>query len=335
MIANSGSDSFLRRGLKFKPEHEIKEKTAIACLMRSGSNMTVNVLEDITGYYSGDDHAKNVEPNKWLYEQGYVKERVKDTYFIKTHYPLLAHKPLRIKEDYYVSKAVILVRSPIQMFPSCFEMMILNSHQKIATPEHYKENQELWEMMIEDYTEFLQIFVDFWVKSPIQYYFSRYEDLFARPYESLLGIVSFIEGRDVKGTDLDEKIKQRLEKSGLSSVYMKGPRYPQNKADKFTKAQVEKIVRGAPEYIRMFGYEDEFEAILGKDCGLFNYERDPEFKKGQKHNQEALARVLSKDYEPKRIRIVGADNIPLKQPMNASRFLPALMRKKALHKSKL
>lgn len=299
-----------KRGLKFKPESEIKDKTLIGCLPRTGSNMMKNVLEDITGYFSGDDANPSNKFAIYLMEKGNVKGVVRNTYFIKSHSPLFFTKGFRIEEDYQVHKSLLLVRNPINSIPSLFELIAFKNPTKVASDGFYTRNTELFDQCVRDMCVWINEWFDFWLAQRIPVHFVRYEDLFGSSYEVLLGIMTFVEGKNIKGTETDAKIKERLEKKGLGSTYLDKPRTSGSKAHRFTKDQLLYLAKTLDKFIQFFGYEREFEEALGKECGLFNYERDEEFKKGRKLNEEAINRILSADYAPESLEVPGGHRAP-------------------------
>lgn len=295
------------RNLSLFPEKDVKDRTAIACLMRVGSNMVKNIIEDITGHYAGDDLRADIAPSKVLIEWGNIKGKVDDCYVLKTHYPNLHSKQTRLPQNYKISKAIVQVRNPINICPSYFEMLVQRDHKKVADKSLYTENPENWSLCIDACCENFERHCHFWLEQPIPIYILKYETLFENPVKVLSELLTFIKGEPIEGTELQKNLMERLKQKGLASTYLDKPRTEGSKVGYYTKEELKKILNSSPDYIKSYGYEGEFLEALGSSEKTNSSKSTIDI---EAQNQSSLKRVVSPDYKPNWIEIPGGHLAP-------------------------
>jgi hypothetical protein len=103
-------------------------------------------LEDLTGFYVGDDlraKGKLLEP---LIALDNIKDRIEGCRIVKTCFPMYDHPFFRKEGDILASKAILTVRSPIDLIPSLFELMVSQDFYAVCKEEVYQKSQELFSL---------------------------------------------------------------------------------------------------------------------------------------------------------------------------------------------
>ena len=159
-----------------------------------------------------------------LQVQGYKGEGHDDdrVWITKSHHPAkpVAYTTLEAK------KTFVVVRHPLDVFPSKAAMFGTMSHGNKLDFELHSEYPEYWDWWVKYWTENMRQFYSIMTeqcrrkKHPL--YIVRYEDLVLEPKETLMGLFSFLlEERDLSGTNAERRIEQVLSKGSPKTYKMK------------------------------------------------------------------------------------------------------------------
>ena len=121
--------------------NELGGKVALASFPRSGNSMTRGLLEEFSGIRSGSDFLDMSLAKAYnVMGEGRVDDSV---WFIKTHWPNKPGPPSRI------SRAVVIVRNPLDVLVSWFNLMATNVHNYTLPDETFQTFSDLWEKFVE------------------------------------------------------------------------------------------------------------------------------------------------------------------------------------------
>jgi len=235
---------------RFLQEGEVNElggKVALASFPRSGNSMTRGLLEEFSGIRSGSDF---VDMSLAMAYNVMGEGRVDDSvWFIKTHWPNKPGPPI------HISRAVVIVRNPLDVLVSWFNMMATNVHNYTLPDETFQTFSDLWENFVEHEVEMWSGFHDYWMAVDLPVLIVRYEDLAGPASMDVVEQIFSFTGR--KGCEVYKKrgecaIKER------ASVYT--PRKKRSSIEYFPPALLELVKVKARRWICLYGYGEK---ILG------------------------------------------------------------------------
>jgi hypothetical protein len=130
------------------------------------------------------------------------------SWIVKTHYPL----PIPFSLEYSSNKVIMIVRNPLDGFPSMFNLNTLGSHSATHPFENLEEAPALWDefvrMLTRKHKDYYDIVLNRDMKNescPI--YFLRFEDLLKNKRDELEGVFKFIlDLDDLEGTNVQRRI---------------------------------------------------------------------------------------------------------------------------------
>ena len=128
----------------------------------------------------------------------------------KTHHPLV----IAMQSMFTSNKTVMIVRNPLDVFPSYASFANTMSHGNKTEFEIHSEYPEWWAWLVkrqaQNMKEFFRIIRNECLekgRNPL--YIVRYEDLILEPKETLMGMFAFIFGeKDLIGTNAERRIDQ-------------------------------------------------------------------------------------------------------------------------------
>ena len=194
-----------------------------ASLMRSGNTFFRKTLESILGISTGSNLSNNFTLNFALMAQGLKGEGVisnKQVQLVKTHFPYIY--PITYPQN--GSIAVVLVRQPLDMIMSLFQMAMTLTHTRTVSESVHDVLKEEWAWAIEQYVDLWNKFYSYWLevasKKEMPVFFFRFEDLLQNRNQTLTEVLEFIYGVDsLHGTYLEKRIKDVLADEASSQLY--------------------------------------------------------------------------------------------------------------------
>lgn len=160
--------------------------------------------------------------NMALTVQGFKGESIADdkVWILKTHFPEWAPPHLKIS----ATKSVVVVRNPLDVAVSMFQMGVTQTHTKSCNNEINKEFEEDWEWMVKNRSEAWNFFYEYWLdlakNKNVPVYFVRFEDLLTNPaYECKLALEFLLGVESFEGTYMEQRIEQCLSGEGSGVVY--------------------------------------------------------------------------------------------------------------------
>ena len=202
-------------GMKFidlKCEEEDDQDTVImVSFPRSGNTLLRAYLEKIMGLTSGSDCDITKKLNKDLMLMGLAGEGLVDkrVWVVKSHYPERYGKT-----KFYVERAIVLVRNPMDCITSLFNMVCTGSHNRSIHLNDYTKFGQLWAEFIQQDVTVWKDFHDFWLNAKIPVHIIRYEDIVENPEPTLKSLLEFILNiKDITGTKVEHFLKIAVSQS--------------------------------------------------------------------------------------------------------------------------
>jgi hypothetical protein len=118
--------------------------------MRSGNTFFRKTLETLTGVCTGSNFPNNFTLNLALLAQGLKGEQIIDNrvWLVKTHFPYVYPYTPTVSG----SKAVVLVRNPLDMITSLFQFAMTLTHNRNIANDWIVEFADEWDWSIKQYT---------------------------------------------------------------------------------------------------------------------------------------------------------------------------------------
>jgi len=246
------------RNLQFHQGPLNLPKVALASFCRSGNTFLRNLLEQISGLYTGSDMQldQSCPFTMSLYNAGMQGEGIVDDrcWIVKTHFPELD----RLELPFIAQKAIVLVRNPFDVIDSYFNMGATGSHSKSIDDGEYLKFADHWENFIAEKSEMWSKFHDFWLNAEVPTYVVRYEDLRHDPQSTMTNLFKFLLGSDsfVKSgikTSIDAYFDDQSRKQ---TVYKPRSGTILTSLKHYTRNQLKTILSNAQREINLFGYFD-------------------------------------------------------------------------------
>ncbi len=128
---------------------------------RSGNTMLRAILEKVMGIVTGSDCDITRKLNVALMDLGLVGEGLYDKrcWVVKTHYPERVGK-----DTFPSSKAILLVRSPLDCITSLFHMVATGSHDLSIHDDDFVKFKKEWEEFVAQDIAVWKDYHDWWIK---------------------------------------------------------------------------------------------------------------------------------------------------------------------------
>jgi hypothetical protein len=127
----------------------------------------------------------------------------------KSHYPI--NNAPKFTETYPAQKVFIVVRNPVDTFPSLNYLRMLTSHSLMTEEEIYKKHPEWWATCVKFFIERLKKVFASQLKlaKKVPVYFVRYEDLRNKKGETLHGLFRFLlDAPSIEGTICEQRVQE-------------------------------------------------------------------------------------------------------------------------------
>mmetsp|Transcript_22537 Transcript_22537/g.17039 ORF Transcript_22537/g.17039 Transcript_22537/m.17039 type:complete len:165 (+) Transcript_22537:224-718(+) len=138
-----------------------------------------------------------------LEDMGFKGEAINDhrVWLIKTHHPEQPHH-----STVECEKAIVVIRNPLDAFPSGLCQILTGTHDMRIAEEEYKE------VLGDDFGVFCkqdtlvwQDFHQYYLKLSIPVHFMRFEDIIGDPYNTFTEAMKFLlNKKSIKGTVIDK-----------------------------------------------------------------------------------------------------------------------------------
>jgi hypothetical protein len=191
------------------------QKIAFNTWPRSGNTLLRRCLEQVTGISTGSNMPLTM--TSMQHAMGMLGEEIVDErcWIIKTHHPV----PIPFSCQYFSNKIIMIVRNPIDTFPSMFNLASSASHSATMPFEYHEESPEQWDKIVKFISDFHSKYFDVTLndtlkneKNPI--YFMRFEDLLADKQKEIEGVFKFIlDLDDLEGTNAQRRIIASTQKT--------------------------------------------------------------------------------------------------------------------------
>lgn len=289
------------RHLKFEDEKDIDGRTVIAAIFRTGCNLLKNIIEDITGFYVGDQFSGDCSLSHYLQELDNVKGQAIGCRVIKTHFPIFDHPFLRIPGELVVEKAILTVRNPVDIISSYFELNLSQDFHSVLSEDDYVTHKDYFEEIITCLTPSIKYFHQYWTAQKIPKYVIKYNELMENSEKVLREVFTFLEEKEIKGTKTEAKLLERQKTKGMSSSFMAKPRSSGSKIHKFSEEQLLCIAQNLEEFLVFYSFEQEFIEALGKKGEFLKNSKFPKANI-EKMNEEAIKNLLNDKERSKKPR---------------------------------
>jgi len=252
------NQAHLERNLKFCEERK-DVLSALATFPRSGSSLLMNIIENISGYFMGEDMP--IEGAEEAIRKGNVRGTVDFVKEFRTHFPYNPKFPWRTDLSISCNKAVVLIRNPFRSFVSLFSMIVVNRHAESLPKEEYIRRKEDFNTFLVATSKNFNRFCEFWTNQEIPVLFVRYEDLFENSVETVKKIFSFYEGNDVSGTNIESNIIEYFRKNGLKSTFNSKQKSMGDQYSYYSEEQIKLIYEDNKKWLKFFNYMDDFNEV--------------------------------------------------------------------------
>jgi len=121
------------------------DSISLTSFPRAGNTMIRAYLDKITGIYTGSAIFKDNPMNKALKQGGLAGETVNDRRVLiaKNHYPISLGDTI-----FDSQKAILIVRNPLDVIPSQFNVSCTSTHSLSVHPETYTNYSNIWDSTI-------------------------------------------------------------------------------------------------------------------------------------------------------------------------------------------
>lgn len=142
------------------------QRVALSTFHRSGNTLTRKYFEFITGIATGSIMNTQSAANLSLCPMGFLAERIYDdrTWMYKTHLPTMEGFSVIDPNGYLMSKAVVVVRNPIDSAYSLFQMMLTNAHT-LTVENKMEEFPALGDLAVKNASNLITSCFKFWVNT--------------------------------------------------------------------------------------------------------------------------------------------------------------------------
>jgi hypothetical protein len=124
-------------------------------------------------------------------------------WIVKTHYPMALPTQL----PYFSNKIIVIVRNPLDVFPSLFGLASTASHSATFPFENHEEAPDQWDKYLRGMSQMHKQYWDVVLNRDLKNnkcptYFMRFEDLLANKREQIEELFKFIlDLDDLEGTN--------------------------------------------------------------------------------------------------------------------------------------
>jgi Sulfotransferase domain len=157
------------------------------------------------------------------------------------------------------SRAVLLVRNPLDIIVSQFMMSATLTHSKSCSNDFVNEFAEEWQWLVKSqallWNEFFKYWIELSRQKKIPVHVIRFEDLLTKKKESMIGTFEFLQGLEsTEGLYIGKRINDVLDAESAGTHYK--PRSGQANANLkyYSAEQLEYVKETCREYINFLGY---------------------------------------------------------------------------------
>lgn len=302
------------RGLMFSKVSPNEETPHIflKTMMRAGTHMLINGLEEIMREFVGSPQGKGDNQRKsHFFESGGTKGDTRSTFVIWDH------KTKEIGNNSQILRYVELIRDPVETIDSLFHLYSTHSHTK-----KLPDDLVYWRLPI--FSEFVETASKYYLGSiseilsgdEIIKYVLRYEDIIMDPIKSYTALLSFILRVPITRTRLLARIKSNFEERSLRSYYRNDSSHV-NLAENWGKLMKKleskdlmRIYHVSSEWLDLFGYQERWLEYF--EFGTMNnIQLQPFGFKYEKINQKTIEHLLERKDQNYKCTLAQFDQCPL------------------------
>ena len=253
---------------------ENKMKIAIASFPRSGNTMLRTICENTTGIFTGDDMIFEYVPKEeegLLSHFGLGKESVvSNVLFVKTHYPNMNFN----KSEFNAKGVILIARNPFDAFDSFYHFSRTNSHYLKVSDEERKIHQETFDKFMVYLSRTFKEYNDSWFMNLIKQvptYVIKYEDFIKDKKTGAIDMWDFIYTFKPHPDYLNNRTKEEINSILSTNSILETQSYKPGSGGKdnyksllknyFNKTQIKFIIEENYDYLKFFGYLDDFKQI--------------------------------------------------------------------------
>ena len=193
--------------LRFLDGEDMKgNMIAFQSFPRTGNSMLRRFLETISGLFTSSD--MNLDIAIQLQMVGMLgEENVTDTnltWITKTHWPINF-----FKEAFHANKMLVIVRNPIEIFPSFCSLMQTGSHSVMPQKPFTELSDDFWKKWVSFVTEMLKQNHErvTRISNKVPTFYVRFEDIRTNPVPILGDVFKFLfDVPSIEGTVLEKRI---------------------------------------------------------------------------------------------------------------------------------